>query len=224
MRTCSRVFIVLLLWIIAADNPRLYANDQIEILKKHVTSNLAADWPGEEAVCRPVPLKDVTVSGFLGERIDRNLDPVLAAIGCFDGCVICLVDAGRQEPHIFVCQVFNSHPDRLNIPGIEADTKNLYRLQSGGHSTCHLYPILLLCMKTIVRWIDLSRQSQITGLSDRERTCKTGDEQDDDCVDGCCAQLPASLNHRSSDPRRRSRFHPCPPAPPRPAAPRAGRP
>lgn len=80
MRRCSRVFVFLVFWLIVVDCHRIYAADQIEYLKKHVTSNLAADWPGEQAVCRPVPLKDVTVSGFLGERIDRNINPVLAAM------------------------------------------------------------------------------------------------------------------------------------------------
>jgi len=42
--------------------------------------NTVADWPGDRAVCRPVPMAHVEVSGFLGARIDRNLDSVLKGL------------------------------------------------------------------------------------------------------------------------------------------------
>ena len=42
--------------------------------------NIVADWPGERAKCRPVPLGHVQPSGFLGERIARNLDSLLAGL------------------------------------------------------------------------------------------------------------------------------------------------
>ena len=39
-----------------------------------------ACWPAHRAKCRPVPMGDVAVGGFLGKRIDQNLDSVLAAL------------------------------------------------------------------------------------------------------------------------------------------------
>ena len=42
----------------------------------------AADWPARHAKCRPVPLREVGVSGYLGQRIDRNLSSVLAGVAC----------------------------------------------------------------------------------------------------------------------------------------------
>ena len=42
--------------------------------------NDVADWPAERAKCRPIPLRNVTVSGFLGKRINANLQSVLAGL------------------------------------------------------------------------------------------------------------------------------------------------
>ena len=36
-----------------------------------------ADWPATWAKCRPVPLRDVRISGYLGQRIDANLASLL---------------------------------------------------------------------------------------------------------------------------------------------------
>jgi DUF1680 family protein len=43
-------------------------------------SYFAADWPAQYAKCQPVPLCQVKVSGYLGKRIDRNLNSVLMAL------------------------------------------------------------------------------------------------------------------------------------------------
>ncbi len=40
----------------------------------------AADWPAQHAKCRPVPLRQVNVSGYLGQRIERNLRSVLLGL------------------------------------------------------------------------------------------------------------------------------------------------
>ncbi|MCH9021504.1 MAG: glycoside hydrolase family 127 protein [Planctomycetes bacterium] len=37
-----------------------------------------ADWPARHAQSQPVPLTQVTVSGYLGKRIDRNLESIIA--------------------------------------------------------------------------------------------------------------------------------------------------
>jgi hypothetical protein len=42
--------------------------------------NTVARWPAARAKCRPVPLMDVEIDGFLGRRIDQNLPSVLAAL------------------------------------------------------------------------------------------------------------------------------------------------
>ena len=39
-----------------------------------------ADWPGQYAKCRPVPLTRVKAGGYLGKRIDRNPASVLLAL------------------------------------------------------------------------------------------------------------------------------------------------
>lgn len=43
-------------------------------------SNIVARWPSERAKCRPVPMPHVAVSGFLGNRIDLNLNSLLAGL------------------------------------------------------------------------------------------------------------------------------------------------
>ncbi len=43
-------------------------------------ANVVADWPAERAVCRPVPIGQVKVAGFLGKRVDLNLPSILAGL------------------------------------------------------------------------------------------------------------------------------------------------
>ncbi len=43
-------------------------------------SNTVARWPAERARCRPVPLADVRIGGFLGKRIDQNLPSLMAGL------------------------------------------------------------------------------------------------------------------------------------------------
>jgi len=33
---------------------------------------LVGDWPADRAICRPVPLRDVKLVGFLGAHVDAN--------------------------------------------------------------------------------------------------------------------------------------------------------
>ncbi len=42
--------------------------------------NTVAGWPEETAKCRPVPMRNMRISGFLGKRLEKNLDSVLAAL------------------------------------------------------------------------------------------------------------------------------------------------
>jgi DUF1680 family protein len=41
---------------------------------------VAADWPAQYAKCQPVPLCEVKVSGYLGRRIERNLNSVMTGL------------------------------------------------------------------------------------------------------------------------------------------------
>ena len=43
-------------------------------------SNDVADWPTTWAQCRPVPLRQIRISGFLGKRIDAHLPSVLLGL------------------------------------------------------------------------------------------------------------------------------------------------
>ena len=57
----------------------------------------AADWPARHAHCQPIPNGAVAVSGYLGRRIDQNLDSLLAGLArpvvrYFEACV-----EGRQQ-------------------------------------------------------------------------------------------------------------------------------
>jgi len=80
MHTIMRLFTILAIGFIAAECRTTYASDKPAFIKQHITANQVADWPGDNTRCRPVALKDVTVSGFLGEHIERNLNPILAAM------------------------------------------------------------------------------------------------------------------------------------------------
>ena len=40
----------------------------------------AADWPAGKAICRPIPLTEIDVSGYLGRRIERNSESILAGL------------------------------------------------------------------------------------------------------------------------------------------------
>ena len=40
----------------------------------------AADWPVQNAKCRPVPLTEVSVRGYLGKRVDRNTASIVLAM------------------------------------------------------------------------------------------------------------------------------------------------
>jgi len=44
------------------------------------STNLVARWPDARARCVPASLKEVEIGGFLGERIDQNLDSVMAGL------------------------------------------------------------------------------------------------------------------------------------------------
>jgi len=44
------------------------------------TAYCAADWAARHAQCQPVPSREVCVSGYLGQRIGRNLRSVLAGL------------------------------------------------------------------------------------------------------------------------------------------------
>jgi DUF1680 family protein len=49
-------------------------------MSKRSTLNDVADWPAERAKCRPVPLRHVHATGFLGQRIDANLTSLLKGL------------------------------------------------------------------------------------------------------------------------------------------------
>jgi len=42
------------------------------------SASRAADWPARHARSQPVPLTQITVFGYLGKRIDRNLESIIA--------------------------------------------------------------------------------------------------------------------------------------------------
>jgi uncharacterized protein len=48
--------------------------------KLAMSSNNVADWPCKYAMVMPIPLQDVTVAGFLGQRIDANTQSILAGL------------------------------------------------------------------------------------------------------------------------------------------------
>ena len=41
---------------------------------------VAADWPGDRAACRPVPMRQVALDGFLGDRMERNRQSLLVGL------------------------------------------------------------------------------------------------------------------------------------------------
>jgi DUF1680 family protein len=43
-------------------------------------SSIAGDWPEEIAKVRPVPLTNTQLSGYLGKRIDRNLESLILGL------------------------------------------------------------------------------------------------------------------------------------------------
>jgi len=45
-----------------------------------ICRNQVACWPAERAKCRPLPMENVAISGFLGKRIDGNLNSLLVAL------------------------------------------------------------------------------------------------------------------------------------------------
>jgi DUF1680 family protein len=52
---------------------------KLPVDQEKLTNNVA-DWRGVRSKCRPVPMNQVQVSGFLGKRIGRNLTSVLAGM------------------------------------------------------------------------------------------------------------------------------------------------
>ena len=44
------------------------------------TSYSAGDWPAKIAIVQPVPIQNIQVSGYLGKRIDRNLESLLLGL------------------------------------------------------------------------------------------------------------------------------------------------
>jgi len=47
---------------------------------QHRLQNHVADWPNGHAKCRPVPLTHIKASGFLGKRINANLNSILIGL------------------------------------------------------------------------------------------------------------------------------------------------
>lgn len=51
-----------------------------EIRESRITSSVAGDWPEKIAKVQPIPLTHVEVSGYLGKRIDRNLESLILGL------------------------------------------------------------------------------------------------------------------------------------------------